>query len=427
MPESTKKPFTPFFIVWIGQFASSIGSGLTAFSLGIYAFEATHSATSYSLIILFGFLPSFLLQPIGGVLSDRYDRRLMMILGDIGSAVGLVFLLCMLYAGMESMWMLYLGAAFSSVFAAVHNPAYKASVTDLVDSDSYAKASGLVQLAESSRYLISPIVAGVLLHATNISMVLFVDIATFAVAAVTVLFVKSTVDMDRVHTVPAHILDDLKSGLSYTFSHRGLPWLLVITSLVTFSVGFVQTLLGPMILTFTDARTLGITFSLAASGMLISSVFIGTLSRTRKHSAVLSIAMAFAGFFYFLLGISVNIYFIGLTGFFFFCALPFINTSLDVLIRGSVENHMQGRVWSIVSVITQFGMVAAFGISGILADNVFNPLLQANGAFAGTIGRFIGTGQGRGIGLMFMLAGILVMLIAFSIGKMKFIGARAPR
>jgi len=98
-----------FIIVWIGQLISSIGSGLSAFALGIYVFQKTHTATSYSLIVLFAFLPSFLLRPIGGTLSDRIDRRLLMIIGDLGSAIGLVFILIMMYAGAEDLWIIYLG------------------------------------------------------------------------------------------------------------------------------------------------------------------------------------------------------------------------------------------------------------------------------------------------------------------------------
>ena len=79
-----------------------------------------------------------------------------MIIGDLGSAAGLVFILMMLYAGIDDLWTIYLGVAVSSLFVAVQNPAYKASVTDLLDAESYSKASGLMQLAESSRYLISP-------------------------------------------------------------------------------------------------------------------------------------------------------------------------------------------------------------------------------------------------------------------------------
>ena len=83
------KSFSKFLTVWSGQFLSMVGSGLTGFALGVYAFERTQMATSTALVILLSFVPSLLLRPFGGVLADRFDRRLMMIIGDLGSAIGL--------------------------------------------------------------------------------------------------------------------------------------------------------------------------------------------------------------------------------------------------------------------------------------------------------------------------------------------------
>jgi hypothetical protein len=107
----------------------------------------------------------------------------------------------------------------------------------------------------------------------------------------------------------------------------------------------------------------------------------------------------------------------------FFSALPFINTSLEVLIRKNVENKVQGRVWSIVSLISQLGMIIAFSIAGILADKIFNPMLEKDGLLASSVGKIIGTGQGRGIGFMFLLSGLLVGLVSIIIRKSKTIGA----
>ena len=103
MENKNKQSLGRFLVIWSGQLISCIGSGLTAFSLGVYAYEKTQSATVYSLIILFAFLPSYLLKPIGGTLSDRLDRRLMMIIGDLGSAFGLIFILFMLYVAETGM------------------------------------------------------------------------------------------------------------------------------------------------------------------------------------------------------------------------------------------------------------------------------------------------------------------------------------
>jgi MFS family permease len=423
MDNKQKQPLGRFLIIWSGQLISSIGSGLTAFSLGVYAYEKTQSAMAYSLIILFAFLPSYLLKPIGGTLSDRLDRRLMMIIGDLGSAFGLVFILLMFYSGINEMWVIYLGVSASSIFVALQNPAYKASVTDLLNEDAYSKASGLMQLSESSRFLISPIVAGFLLSFMSIENILIIDICTFVFAMLAVFAVKSKIKTESSKIKKEKFFSDFVNGFKYTFSHKGLIWLLSITSIITFAVGFLQALIGPMILASSDSKTLGIIQTVSASGMLVTSLLIGVFSKMKKQVSVLSVSLAFAGIFYALFGTSTNVIFIIAAGFLFFSTLPFINTSLEVLIRKNVDNQIQGRVWSIVSLISQMGMIIAFAIAGILADTFFNPMFEYGGLLESTVGKIIGTGEGRGIGFMFVLSGILVIALSLIISKISLIKA----
>ncbi len=412
MNKSETKEFGLFLTVWGGQFISSIGNGLTAFTLGVYAFDRTESATVYSLIILFAFLPSYLLKPLGGVLADRTDRRLLMIIGDLGSALGLAFILLLFQTGNHELWIIYLGVAISSVFTALQNPAYKSSVTDMTDRSAYSRASGLMQLAESSRFLISPVLAGYLLRFFNIDTILMVDIGTFIIAVVAVYGVKKKITNTNTEDQEEKFFSRLAGGFRYTFSQKKLVWLLSLTTIITFAVGFLQALMGPMILSFTDARTLGLVQSVSATGMIVSSLFIGILSKTKRQVRLLSVSLGIAGFFYALFGTSTSIFIIITAGFLFFTMLPFVNTSLDVLIRSNVTNTMQGRVWSIVSLVSQFGMIIAFATAGFLADKVFNPLLQPGGLLASTAGKIIGTGDGRGIGLMFILSGMLIIVTA---------------
>lgn len=363
MGTSAKPISAAFLVIWFGQLISGIGSGLTAFGLGVYAFERTHSATVYSLIILFAFLPSYLLKPIGGTLADRFDRRLMMILGDLGSTLGLVFILLMFFSGMNEMWIIYAGVALSSVFVAMQNPAYKASVTDLLDEENYAKASGLVQLTESAKYLVSPIIAGFLMHCMKIEYILIIDIATFLLAILTVFGVKMAIPKPSVDKPKESFWSEFTEGFRYTFARQELVILLTIISMITLFVGFLQALIGPMILSFAEAKTLGITQTIAATGMLFSSFFIGMFHHPKKQVNLLAWSLLVAGLFYALFGTSTNIVLVTVYGFLFFTALPFINTSIEVLIRKMVDNEIQGRVWSIVSLISQLGMIIAFALA----------------------------------------------------------------
>lgn len=144
-------------LLWAGELISAVGGGLTSFGLGVYVFRQTGSAASMALVTLLAFLPILLLSIPAGVLADRYDRRLLMMLGNGCSALGILYiLLCMMW-GEAALWQICTGVFISSTFSALLEPSYRATVTDLLTKEEYSKASGLVSLAGSARYLISPV------------------------------------------------------------------------------------------------------------------------------------------------------------------------------------------------------------------------------------------------------------------------------
>ncbi|MCM1565812.1 MAG: MFS transporter [Dehalobacter sp.] len=416
------KSYKRFLIIWLGQLMSAIGSGLTAFALGVFVFQKTQSATNFSLIILFAFLPTFILLPFGGVLADRFNRKKMMIIGDAGAITGLLFILLVMISGSIEIWHIYVGVALSSVFAAIQNPSYKAVVTDLVSEEMYSRASGLIQLAGSAQYLISPIIAGFLMSIFDIKLVLIIDIMTFLIAAAAVFVVKKQ-DAAPLKQEKPEFLRDMSESFHYLISQQEVLCLVLLTTMVCFFVGLLQSLFGPMMLSLTNSRILGMTLSVSASGMLVSSLIIGIFGIRKNKVLTLAWSLALAGLFYALMGLFTAVALIMVFGFLFFSTLPFLNTSLEVLIRSNVDNAKQGRIWSMVYAISQAGYILAFGSAGFLADHLFNPLFYSGGALSQTIGQVIGTGQGRGIGFLFVISGLLVSTLALIIGRVKKIGA----
>lgn len=160
-----------------------------------------------------------------------------------------------------------------------------------------------------------------------------------------VLAVKKDIHSTRKEEKPQHFFMELIEGWKAISTNTGGLLLVAIISVVTFYIGFLQTLLGPMILAFSDAKTFGTTMSISAIGVLVSSVFISTVLKSERYVDVLAMGLGGAGVFFILTGLTTNIYFITASGFFFFCALPFVNTSADVLVRRNIENEKQGRVW----------------------------------------------------------------------------------
>lgn len=409
-----------FLMIWSGELISSIGSGMTAFALSVYVYQTTGSATYVSLITLLAYLPTVLLSPLGGVFADRYDRRLLMIIGDLFSGLGLAYVLWNIQAGSDSMLPICIGVTFNAVFVALLEPSFRATITELLTEEEYARASGMVQIAGNAKFLISPALAGILLAVADIRLILLIDIGTFLITVTTVAIVRKSVGK-AVKSKRQSIGREMRLGFAEINKSKGIRTLIILMSFVCFFVGFLQTLTSPMVLAVSNAETVGIMESLCAVGMLLGSVFIGILGIKKNFSTVLCVAGILSGIFIALTGVNKSIFVTGAGIFLFFLALPFMNTSADVLIRKNIPNELQGRVWGIISLLSQTGTVLAYALSGVLADFVFEPLLADNGILADSIGALIGTGTGRGIGFMLILSGVCIIPAAFAIGRSRSI------
>lgn len=159
--------------------------------------------------------------------------------------------------------------------------------------------------------------------------------------------------------------------------------------------------------------------SVCAVGLLVGSIWIGAVGIKKGYAKVLCIAGIGCGIFMALAGVNRNLFVTGAGIFLFFFALPFMNTCADVLVRISVPNELQGRVWGMISLLSQAGNVLAYAICGVLADYIFEPMFSENGVLAGNIGTIIGTGEGRGIGFMLILSGIGMIAAAVTIGRSR--------
>lgn len=415
------KSFQKFLLLWSGDFISSVGSGLTSFGLGVYIFQQTGKASLMALVTLLAFLPSLLLSAPAGVLADRYDRRILMVMGDSLSAVGLLFILFCLMRGEAEVWQICVGVGISSVFASLLEPAYKSTITDLLPQEQYSKASGLVQLAGSAKYLLSPILAGFLLGIADIRLLLIIDICTFFVTVSTTLAVRKGLAHGGASQRKMSLLSEMRDGWAGMAANKGVLLLAVMGSLITFCLGVIQTLASPMVLSFTNSAVLGTLMTVIALGMLVSSFVLGSVPIKKGYVRLLTVSLFGAGVCMVFFGLRANIVLIGVSGFLFFAMLPFANTSIDCLIRTNIENQIQGRVWGLIGLISQLGYVAAYAVSGILADYVFTPLMLPDGLLAGSVGKLLGTGAGRGIGLLIVLAGLLLCVTAVSLISIKSI------
>lgn len=429
MPDAEiKRGFRAFLLVWLAQMVARIGNGLTAFGLGVHVYQETRSSTAVAAVTLAAFLPGLLLTPFAGVLADRFDRRLLMILGDTLSAIGLLLLLIAMTTGRGTVSVICACVALSSVFTSVMDPAYRATVSDLLTPEQYARAGGMVQFAGASQFLVSPAVAGVIMTASDIRTVIVIDLSTMTVTIGAMLLVWRSVrgygpassDDHEARTQPG-FWEEFRFGVALLTQNRAVTTMMLLITLVTFCMGFLQTLLTPMVLDLADEQALGVVRSVAAVGMIVASVAISVFSMGTRHRVYMATALVAGGFVVAGMGATENVPLIGGFGFAFFMTLPVLNTSVEVLVRSAIPNRTQGRVWGLVGLISQMGYIVAYAVSGLLADHVFNPLLLPGGALAASLGQVIGVGRSRGIGLMFIVVGLFLVVMAVVIHRSKSI------
>lgn len=405
--------FSVFVLVWLGQVVSLMGSGLTGFALGVWVFQLTGSTTKYAFITLCSRLPGIVVAPIAGALIDRWDRRRAMIFSDLGASLSILAIALLYLAGVLQIWHICIALITNSALSAFQWPAYSAATTMLVSKAHYGRAAGMVQTGEALSYLVSPFLGGVLLLTINLSGIFFVDCATFLFSILTLWLVRiPSPAKTREHSDAGKSLwREMAYGWRYITSRPGLMALLLFFAATNFLSGFILVLTTPLVLAFASPSILGTVLSIGGSGMLVGGLAMSAWGGPRRRIyGVLGFELL-SGLCFILAGLRPSAGLITIAAFFFFFSLAFVNGSSQAIWQSKIPPDLQGRVFAVRRMVAWSSVPLAYLIAGPLAEYVFEPLLAVGGRYAGTIGQIIGVGPGRGIGLLFIIMGLLTLLI----------------
>ncbi|VEP15756.1 Major facilitator superfamily MFS_1 [Hyella patelloides LEGE 07179] len=400
--------------VCLGQLVSILGSGLSNFALDVWVYQQHGSVTELSFLILASSFPMVVISPFAGILIDRWNRRWVMIFSDCGAAITTVALIILLVSENIQIWHIYLASIAISIVSGFQIPAFAAATTTLVPQKHLARANSMTQLSQAVGQLVSPILAGFLLEFIHLSGIFTLDLVSFVFALAILLFVrfpnhKTTASKE---TFKVSVLSRTLDGWRYLKAHYGLMALSLFFAGSNFLVGIVQVSIYPLVLSFASEVQLGTILSFGGIGMIIGSILVGTWGNSRKKYINLFFYFMFLqGFAIAVAGIYPSVLLFSTASFLFFLGLPFVNSCMQIILQKKVSPDIQGRVFSFNNAIAYSSLPLAYLIAGPLADKIFEPLMLQDGLLASTIGKFIGTGNGRGIGLMFILLGGLNILI----------------
>jgi DHA3 family macrolide efflux protein-like MFS transporter len=410
-----------FIIVWLGQIFSVLASSMTNFGMTLWMYKQTGSVTAMAGMSVAFITPFLLLSPIAGVLVDRYNRKLMMMVSDLLAVLATIGILALYASGHLQFWHLYISAVINGIGNTFQWPAYSAAISTMIPKEQYGRANGLMSLLDSGPGVLAPMLAGILLALPitrpfdSFALIMLLDVVTFLIAIGALLIVhipqpEKTIEGQK---EGGSIWRESLYGFKYIFKRPSLLGLQMVFFIGNLFSGMGFALLAPMILARTAQNSLifGSVQTAGAVGGVIGGILMTVWGgfKRRVHGVLLGWIFFGITFSIFGLGQGLSIWIpfmvlMELTG-------PLVNTSNQSIWQAKVAPDIQGRVFSARRLIAWFTQPIAPMIAGLLADFVLEPGMQTSSNMSHLFGGMFGNEPGAGMGLLFFFCGLMSALV----------------
>lgn len=401
--------FKAFTVMWGGQLLSALGTRMTNFALSIWVWQLTGSATALSLMMFFAFGATVLLSPIAGSLVDRWNRRLTILISDIGSAVATLALLVMFLTGSVELWQLYLVNTLTGACLAFQGPAYSSTISVMMEKGRYVRANAMMWAVRTLPVIFAPAFAATLLGVTGIKLILFIDAMSYVIAIITI-FLVAIPAMPTAEGERPSLLKDSLYGFRYIMRRPPLigveAVLFAISTLA--AIGFAMLVPLVMARTGNDTVQVSVVQTIGAFGGILGGALLAMLKPpTNKMTWVLGAILGFSIFGRMVYGVGESVVWWAAGLFLTHLFIPFIDGLAQTIWQEKVAPAVQGRVFAARQFIENISLPIGLLVAGPVADKVFEPAMREGTGLADTFGWLVGTGPGAGMGLLCVLVGVL--------------------
>ena len=370
---ANESTFRSYMFFWSGQLISLMGSLVVQFAIMWWITETTGNAFFLSIGTFLYFIPLILLAPITGVLSDRMNRKVLIIIADTSQALVTVWVIMLFYFTnpINNPIIVILINSLRGVCQAFHMPTVSAVVPTMVPKDKLSRINGVGFLFTSLIQLVGPMIGAVLLVFYSLEVVLWFDVGTFAIAIIPLLLikipsVKSLVEKNK-GTKDSSFIREFKEGINIIKLIPGMTNLILLDMLINFILAPINVLLPLYIFAVHGGNefSLAIMMIFLNGGMIFGGVITSVKKEwKRKITIYFSLMMIIMGLIS-VLGLAPTGFFLilwivlAIVGF----TLPIINTIYMTIIQTTVPPDKMGRVSSTIqslsSSIAPIGTLAA--------------------------------------------------------------------
>ena len=258
-----------FWVILLGQGISSFGDAITNTALPILVLALTGSGLAMGIVGVLSTLPDLVLGLPAGAYADRWDRRRMMFVADLGRAVLTAVIPVSVWLGGPTLALIFLVTFPMNALRVVWLAAFTAAVPGLVGRGQIARANAVFEAFFNVGWIVGPALAGLLAVAIGPGPTIAIDAITFAVSAATLLLVRRPLKPGA-RSEPTHLLADIREGIAYV---AGQPTLRAVIALWTTTSVIYAGLTGGLIFYVTIDRGLGAD----VVGLVLSAFAVGSL------------------------------------------------------------------------------------------------------------------------------------------------------
>lgn len=414
------KELKTFLVLWSTQSLSQLGSAMTGFALTLWLYEKTGSALQTALLAVCSYAPYVVMSIFAGALSDRWDKKKVMLVCDTLAACCSVAVLILLKADLLMPVHMYILNALTGLMNTVQQPASDVAMTMITPKKYYQKTSGLRSFSSSLVTILNPVFATALYAFAGMDIVIYVDLATFTIAFLALLFgVKLSMPEQKEEAGQESFLETVKAGLVCLKENELVLVLILFLAGVNFVASAFDAVLPALILPRKNGgeTVLGIVTSCAGIAMLFGSLIVTALPAPKNRIRVIYLTMLFSlGTENFLLAFTeVPVLWCAgqIIGWFL---VPVMSANLDVIVRTTIPVDMQGRVYSCRNTLQFFTIPIGLFLGGFMVDHFCEPVMAVSSA-QGMLVKLFGTGKGSGAAMMMFILGVLGVVICLGFGR----------
>lgn len=365
---ANRETFQNYMYFWVGQLFSLLGSLVLSFAIFVWITDVTGSVIMLSIANFIFLIPMLVITPFAGVISDRVNRKIIILVVDSLQAFLSVILAILFIVGFTELWLVFMFIGLRSVCQSFHSPAVMAIMPIMVPKDKLSRVNGIRYFFIGIVQLAGPAVGATLLFFFPIKYILWIDVITFFIALIPLITLKLPAIKIDVNPIEKNsFFEEFKGGLAVIKTIPGLLTIMLI-AMMLFMLSQPAMVLAPFFIKVVHGGnnfTLALIQMIMQGGMILGALVPFFKKKWKNQIRVLFIGMIIINFGYLLYGLApIGFYsIIGAGAFIMGFIIPIVDIIVITVVQSTVPSDKMGRVSSILNTL----MMVASPIGAILA------------------------------------------------------------